>query len=48
MQLINDLHKNGKTILMVTHEEEIAQNAQKIVRLKDGKIVAEEVVKKKK
>ncbi len=47
MQLIKDLHKNGKTILMVTHEEELAQNAGRIVRLRDGKIVATDVVKKK-
>ncbi|PIN98166.1 MAG: macrolide ABC transporter ATP-binding protein [Candidatus Diapherotrites archaeon CG10_big_fil_rev_8_21_14_0_10_31_34] len=49
MDLIVDLNKkHGKTILMVTHEEDIAANAERIVRLKDGKIIADEKVKKKK
>ncbi|MFH1663525.1 MAG: ABC transporter ATP-binding protein [archaeon] len=48
LQLINDLHeKQGKTVLMVTHERAIAENAEKILNLKDGKIVGTEVLKKK-
>ncbi|MBU2100048.1 ABC transporter ATP-binding protein [Candidatus Micrarchaeota archaeon] len=48
MQIIRDLHsKQGKTVLMVTHEEVLAQYAQKIIRLKDGKIINEEKVNKK-
>ncbi len=37
--LIEKLHKEGKTIIMVTHDESIAKHAQRVVRLKDGKIV---------
>ncbi len=37
--LIGKLHKEGKTIIMVTHDEDIAKHAQRIIRLKDGKVV---------
>ena len=45
MQLLDDLHKAGNTIILVTHEEEIAQNSKRIIRLLDGKIVSDEAVK---
>ncbi len=42
MSLFNDLHAGGRTIIMVTHDENIARHARRIVRLLDGKIVADE------
>ncbi len=39
MNIFKDLHKQGQTIIMVTHEEEYGKMAQRIVRLDDGKIV---------
>jgi putative ABC transport system ATP-binding protein len=36
MGLLQEIHKNGNTIILVTHEEDIAQHAHRIVRLKDG------------
>lgn len=39
MKLFQRLHKNGKTIVMVTHEEEIAAYASRVIRMRDGKIV---------
>ncbi len=39
IELIGKLHKEGKTIIMVTHDETLAKHAQRIVRLKDGKVV---------
>ena len=33
-----EIHKNGNTLIIVTHEEEIAQHANRIIRLKDGEI----------
>lgn len=36
MGLLEEIHRNGNTIILVTHEEDIAQHAHRIVRLKDG------------
>ncbi len=38
MQLLEILYRNGNTILLVTHEEDIAQHARRIIRLRDGLI----------
>ena len=37
--LLDELNRDGKTIVLVTHEDEVAQRASRIVRMKDGKIV---------
>ncbi len=36
MELFEDIHAQGNTIIMVTHEEDIAQYAHRIIRLRDG------------
>jgi ABC-type lipoprotein export system ATPase subunit len=36
------LHAAGRTIIMVTHDEEVARHAKRIVRLRDGRIVSDE------
>ncbi|PWB52751.1 MAG: ABC transporter ATP-binding protein [Candidatus Methanoperedenaceae archaeon] len=38
MQIFDKLHVDGKTILMVTHDAELARNCDRIIRLKDGMI----------
>lgn len=38
MKLFQDIHQNGNTVILVTHEEDIALHAHRIVRLKDGSI----------
>ena len=38
MDLFTGLHSQGKTIIMVTHEEDIAGYAQRILRLRDGRL----------
>lgn len=38
MELFEELHKRGNTIIMVTHEEDIAKYAHRIIRLRDGLI----------
>ena len=47
MDLIQKINKAGKTILVVTHEEDIAQMCSRIVRLKDGVIVEDKKIKQK-
>jgi putative ABC transport system ATP-binding protein len=39
MDFLKDLNKKGKTIVMVTHDEDVAMNAQRSEYLKDGKII---------
>ncbi|HUH36064.1 MAG TPA: ABC transporter ATP-binding protein [Moheibacter sp.] len=44
MRLIQEINDEGKTILMVTHEDDIARMCKRIVRLKDGMIISDEKV----
>src|SRR5579871_4335605 len=46
MELLADLHREGATICMVTHDPRFAKHAQREVHLFDGKVVAEEELKK--
>lgn len=46
MKLFEEVHKQGQTIIMVTHEEEYSKLAERIVTLDDGKIISDEVGKK--
>lgn len=39
MTLLHGLHNEGTTIVMVTHDEQIARNTQEIIRVSDGKII---------
>lgn len=48
MALFDELHAQGNTIILVTHEEYIAEHADRIVRLLDGKIAVDESTKRKK
>ena len=42
MALFDELNRRGNTIVLVTHEEDIAQHAERVVRLRDGKVVDEQ------
>lgn len=44
MHLFNEIHEKGNTIILVTHEEYIAEHAARIIRLKDGLIEKDETV----
>ena len=39
LDLFHDLHKRGNSIIMVTHEDDVAREAARVIRLRDGKIV---------
>ncbi|MDF7825144.1 ABC transporter ATP-binding protein [Pontiellaceae bacterium B12227] len=42
LELIDELHDEGKTIVMVTHDDELAGRAQRVVRFLDGEIISNE------
>jgi putative ABC transport system ATP-binding protein len=44
MKLFHQIHQDGNTIILVTHEEEIAKHAERIIRLRDGLIESDTVV----
>jgi putative ABC transport system ATP-binding protein len=45
MEIFKTLHKEGRTILVVTHDINIARSAERIIYLKDGKVEKEEVLR---
>lgn len=46
MRIFEDLYQQGNTIIVVTHEEYIAEHARRIVRLRDGKLESDTLVEK--
>lgn len=44
MALFQDLNAQGKTVIIVTHEEDIARHCKRIIRFRDGRIVVDEPV----
>ena len=40
--LLDEFNQRGKTVILVTHEEEVAARARRIIRMKDGQIVSDE------
>lgn len=45
MGLLDEIHKQGNTIIVVTHEEDIAQHAHRIIRLVDGMVASDKINK---
>jgi putative ABC transport system ATP-binding protein len=43
MQLFAEIHRKGNTLVMVTHEPDIARHAHRIIRLKDGEVESDEI-----
>jgi putative ABC transport system ATP-binding protein len=43
MQLFDEIHDKGNTVIMVTHEEEVAQHARRVIRLRDGMIESDKL-----
>ncbi len=47
MALLTELHHNGNTIILVTHEEYIAEHANRIIRIRDGMVERDEIVQRR-
>ena len=44
MDILDGIHASGNTVILVTHEEDIAKHAKRVIRLRDGKIERDESV----
>ena len=38
LQILKELHADGRTVILITHDNEIADQAKRVIRIKDGKI----------
>jgi len=45
LSLMDDLHRAGSTIVLITHEHDVAQRAERVVRVMDGLIQSDEVIR---
>lgn len=41
MNILKDLHKDGRTVILITHDDEIAAQVRRVIRIKDGKVEAD-------
>ena len=41
MSILKQLHREGRTVILITHDNDIAAQARRVIRIKDGKIEAD-------
>ncbi|MCC7430479.1 ABC transporter ATP-binding protein [bacterium] len=46
LRLFEELNSNGNTIIVVTHEEDVARHSRRVVKLRDGVVESDEILKK--
>jgi putative ABC transport system ATP-binding protein len=39
MQILHNLKNEGRTVIVITHDNEIAEQAERVIRIRDGKVV---------
>ena len=39
MRILHELHREGRTVILITHDNEIAANAHRVIRIQDGQVV---------
>jgi putative ABC transport system ATP-binding protein len=44
MRILHELHREGRTVILITHDNDIAAEAERVIRIHDGKIVSDEKV----
>ena len=42
LSLFDDVNASGRTVVVITHEDEVAQHAKRVLRMRDGRIVSDE------
>ena len=47
LNLFDEINKSGRTVVVITHEDEVAARAKRIIRMLDGRIVSDELNKRK-
>ena len=46
MKILHELHEEGRTVILITHDNDIANEAERVIRIQDGQIVADYLNKK--
>ncbi|MEG1846247.1 MAG: macrolide ABC transporter ATP-binding protein, partial [Oscillospiraceae bacterium] len=41
MRILHELHSEGRTIILITHDNEIAEKAERIIKIQDGMVVSD-------
>ena len=41
MEVLKELHRSGRTVILITHDDEIAAQVNRVIRIKDGKVEAD-------
>ena len=41
MKILHELHNEGRTIILITHDNDIALEAQRVIRIQDGQVVSD-------